>query len=127
MFRFIDGLPSNVLAFEAIGEITHKDYHDALIPKAEAMMANGPVKMMYVVGAAFTDFDLEALWDDGAFGLRHWREFSHIAVVTDHAWLRAMVSMFSPLMPGEVRLFRLSALPLAKDWIVAAKPARGVM
>jgi len=82
---------------------------------------------MYVVGAAFTDFDLEALWDDGAFGLRHWREFSHIAVVTDHAWLRAMVSMFSPLMPGEVRLFRLSALPLAKDWIVAAKPARGVM
>ncbi len=39
MLRFIEGLPPNVLAFEAVGKVTHEDYRTILIPKAEAMMA----------------------------------------------------------------------------------------
>jgi hypothetical protein len=117
MFRFIEGLPSDVLAIEASGKITHKDYRDTLIPKAEAMMTKGPIKMLYVIGKDFTGFEAETLWDDGAFGLRHWHDFSHIAVVTDHAWLSTMVAMFKPFFHGEVRLFRLDQSPAAKDWI----------
>ena len=37
MFTFIEGLPSDVLAIEARGEVTHDDYRNTLIPKAEAM------------------------------------------------------------------------------------------
>lgn len=125
MFKFIDGLPSDVLAVEAKGQITHDDYRTALIPKAEVMMAKGPIKMLYLVGEAFTGFDLEALWDDGAFGLKHWHDFSRIAVVTDHTWVRAMVSMFTPFFRGEVHLFRLSQLPAAKDWISGANRSGG--
>ena len=66
---------------------------------------------------------LEALWGDGVFGLRHWHDFSHVAVVTDHAWLSAMVNMFKPFFHGEVRLFGLDQLPAAKDW-VSGKPER---
>ena len=36
------------------------------------MMAKGPIRMLYVIGRDFTGFELEALWDDSAFGLRHW-------------------------------------------------------
>ncbi len=57
------------------------------------------------------------LWDDSTFELKHWHDFSHIAVVTDHAWLRAMISMFKPFFHGEVRLFTRAELPAAKDWI----------
>jgi hypothetical protein len=117
MFRFIEGLPADVMAIEASGKITHADYRDTLIPKAEAMMAKGPIKMLYVIGKDFTGFEAEALWDDSAFGLRHWHDFSHIAVVTDRAWLSAMVAMFKPFFHGEVRLFRLAELPAAKAWI----------
>ena len=123
MFKFIKGLPQDVMAIEATGKVTHEDYHNTLIPKAEAMIAKGPIRMLYVIGKEFTGFELEALWDDSVFGLKHWHDFSHIAVVTDHAWIRAMVSMFKPFFHGEVLLFRLSELPGAKRWITEAKRA----
>jgi hypothetical protein len=117
MFTFIDDLPPDVMAIEASGKVTHEDYRNTLIPKAEAMMAKGPIRMLYVIGKEFTGFELDALWDDSAFGFRHWHDFTHIAVVTDHTWMSAMVRMFKPFFHGEVRLFRLSELPAAKGWI----------
>ena len=123
MFKLIEGLPPDVLVVEATGTVTHEDYRSVLIPKAEAMMAKGPIRMLYVIGRQFAGFELEALWDDGAFGLKHWHEFSRVAVVADQTWLRASISMFAPLIPAEVRLFNLSELAAAKDWIVATQIA----
>ena len=121
MLKLIDGMPPEVLAIEATDKVTHEDYRNTLIPKAEAMMARGPIRMLYVIGKEFNGFELEALWDDGRFGLKHWRDFSHIAVVADQPWLRAAVAMFAPLFHGEVRLFRLSELDAAKAWIMDRK------
>ena len=61
MFRFIEGMPPDVLAIEAVGKVTHEDYRTILIPKAEAMMAKGPIKIIYVIGKEFSGYDLEAL------------------------------------------------------------------
>lgn len=123
MFKFIEGLPPDVMAIEATGRVTNEDYCNTLIPRAEAMMAKGPIRILYVIGKEFTGFELEALWDDSVFGFKHWHDFSHIALVTDHVWLSAIVSMFKPFFHGEVRLFRLSELHAAKDWIADAKRA----
>jgi hypothetical protein len=123
MFKLIEGLPQNVLAIEASGKVTHEDYRNTFIPKAEAMMAKGPIKMLYVIGNEFASFELEALWDDGRFGLKHWHDFSHIAVVADQAWLRAAVSMFTPFFRGEVRIFQVTELAAAKAWIADGKQA----
>jgi SpoIIAA-like len=117
MFRFLDDMSSNVLAIEATGKVTHEDYCNTLVSRVEAMSAKGPIRMLYVIGKEFTGFELEALWDDGKLGLKHWRDFSHVAVVADQAWLRAAVSIFMPFFRGEVRMFGLSQLPAAKDWI----------
>jgi enoyl-[acyl-carrier-protein] reductase (NADH) len=51
------------------------------------MMAKGPIRMLYVVGKEFTGFELEALWDDSAFGIKHWHDFSQIALVNLAAFL----------------------------------------
>jgi len=123
MFKFIKGLPQNVLGIEASGKVTHEDYRKTLIPRAEAMIAQGPIKMLYVIGKDFTGFGIEAMWDDGMFGIKHWHDFSHIAVVADQNWLRAAVVIFKPFFQGEVRLFKLSELAAAKDWIGGAKSA----
>jgi hypothetical protein len=56
------------MAIEAIGKVTHDDYGNILIPKAEAMMAKGPIRMLYVTGREFTGLEPEALWDDSVFG-----------------------------------------------------------
>ena len=120
MFTLIEGLPADVLAIEASGQVTHQDYQGVLIPTAEGLMAKGPIKMLYVIGPKFTGFELGALWDDSAFGMKHWHDFSRIAVVTDHAWMGGMVTMFKPFFHGEVRLYQLTQLPAAKDWITAS-------
>jgi hypothetical protein len=117
MFKFIEGLPPEVIGIEAAGKVTHEDYQRILIPKAEAMIAKGPVKLLYVAGENFEGYELEALWDDGAFGLKHWHDFTRVAVVADQTWLRATVTMFKPLFPCEVRLFKLRDLAAAKTWI----------
>jgi hypothetical protein len=121
MLKLIEGMPPDVLAIEAIGKVTHEDYRTTLIPKAEAMMSNGAIKMLYVIREEFTGYELEALWDDGAFGIKHWREFKRIAVVADLVWLRASISMFAPFFSAEVRLFNLPELSAAKDWIFGAQ------
>jgi|SRR5271166_605639 len=84
MFKSLGGLPPDVMAIEAIGNVTHDDYRSTLIPKAEAMMAKGPIRTLYVIGEKFTGFGREALWDDTVFGFKHWHDFIRIAEVTDH-------------------------------------------
>ena len=121
MFKFIEGLPSDVLAIEAIGTVTRRDYRQTLVPAAEALIAKGPIRMLYVIGKEFKGFELEALWADSAFGFGHLHDFSRIAVVTDHTWMGVAVNMFRPFFPADVRLFGLSELPDAKDWIVATQ------
>ena len=56
MLRIIAGMPADVLAIEAVGEVTQEDYRGILIPKAEAMMIKGPIKMLYVIGKEFTGY-----------------------------------------------------------------------
>jgi hypothetical protein len=123
VLKLIEDLPPTVLGVEASGKVTHDDYRNILIPNAEAMLAKGPIRMLYVIGDDFTGFELEALWDDAAFGIKHWHDFSQIAVVTDHAWLRAAVTMFKPFFRHEVRLFRLSDLAAAKAWVTGVAGA----
>jgi hypothetical protein len=121
MFKIITGMPADVLAIEAVGQVRHVDYRDTLIPTAEAMMGKGPIKMLYVIGPEFTGFDLEAMWDDSTFGVKHWHDFSHIALVSDHPWLNTMANMFKPFFHGDMRQFSLADLSAAKDWIKGAK------
>ncbi len=119
MLRSIEGLPPDVLALEAAGKVTHDDYRDVLIPRAEALMKQGPIKMLYVFGADFSSYEPAAMWDDGVFGVRHWHDFKRVAVVTDVGWIRAAISLFRPIFPCEFKLFAVAELDAARRWIVA--------
>ena len=120
MVTLLEGLPPNVLAVEASGRVTHEGYRDTIIPKAEAIMAKGPIKLLYVIDPEFTSFEIEALWDDGKLGFADRHNFSHIALVSDVAWIRPSVNLFAPFFHCDIRIFSLSELPAAKDWITNA-------
>ena len=121
MMELIAGLPGNVLGVEATGAVTDADYRNILIPQAVARIGHGPIGLLYVLRSDLGDFQLAALWDDTAFGLTHWHDFSRIAVVTDHAAIRSAVSLFKPFFPAQVRMFSLAELQTAKDWINATR------
>ena len=111
-----------MLAIEAVGKVTHEDYRTILIPKAEAMMAKGPIKMLYVIGKEFTGYELEALWDDGAFGIKHWREFKRIAVVTGIRHGCAPRSHVHAVYSGGSAALQIyPKFVAAKDWVINAQ------
>ena len=118
MLERIQGLPANVLGFEAKGEVTGDDYESILIPAVEEMLARQKsVRFLYHLGGDFQGFDAKAMWDDARVGLQHLTAWERVAVVSDVGWLCAAVKAFAFVMPGHVRVFNNSELEAARRWL----------
>lgn len=117
-FIEIEGLPSDVVAFDARGLITARDYRDHLVPLVDAKLkTHAKLKLLMLVGPYFDGYSAGALWDDARFGLQHYTAFSKIALVSDVEWVRHSAKLFGSLMPSEVMVFDLDQLEDAKAWI----------
>jgi len=117
-FELIDGLPSDVLALEAIGIITAQDYSGMLIPLVEdKLKVHDRLKVLVLLGDHFIGYSEDAAWDDARFGVSHWFDFGKMALVTDLGWARHVAKLFAPLMPGGLRVFPVADLDAAKSWI----------
>ena len=118
MLEKMQGLPENVLGFEAKGEVTGSDYESVLIPAVEEMLAHRQsIRFLYYLGKEFRGFDAKALWDDAKVGLQHFSSWERIAVVTDEGWIRTAVKAFGFVMPGRVRVFGNGELTDACQWL----------
>ncbi|KEO50480.1 STAS/SEC14 domain-containing protein [Thioclava pacifica] len=117
-FEFFTGYPTDVLAFEAVGEIDAEAYETQLIPAVEAKIAaEGKVKLLYVLGDRFEGFTMGAAWDDTKLGLSHLGDFGALALVTDTDWIRHGMKIFAPLVHAPLRVFHVAELEEAKAWI----------
>jgi hypothetical protein len=118
MIEIIQGLPEGTLGFSLAGTVAKEDYDDVLVPALEmAIEEHDRVKLLMRFGEAFEAYSLAAAWEDTLAGLRHWRGFERIAVVSDVGWLRAAVAALAPLFPCPVRLFGLSVEEEARLWL----------
>ena len=118
MISIIPGMPENVVAVTAAGQVTGEDYQTVLIPKVDQALARSEkIRFLYHIGPEFKKFTTTALWDDAKVGLQHWREFERIAVVTDVEWICTMVRTLGAAMPGAVQTFTNGEIEDAKTWI----------
>lgn len=121
MIEIIQDVPDDILAVAVRGKITKKDYAQTLIPAMERRINEyGKIKLLFSVGA-LEKIDLGAMWEDAKFGLTHWSDFSHIALVTDVDWVESATTFFTPFFPGEVKIFDKSAFDEAQEWLVTRK------
>lgn len=119
MLQPIAGLPDQVVALKAIGEVTDDDYEQVLDPAIAAGLAkHEKIRLLYVLGEDFTGYQAGAVWEDAKLGLRTFTSYEKIAVVTDADWVRRGVSAFGWLIPGAVKVFSDKELDEAKTWIV---------
>lgn len=117
MIRLLNDMPPGVLGLEAIDDVEREDYENVLVPAVEAAIAeHGKVRLVYVLGHEFDEYEGEAVWEDAKLGVRHPASFERIAVVTDASWAGPALKLFSALMPGQARAFRLAELEAAKRW-----------
>lgn len=116
--RLISGLPTNILAVEAIGEIEDDDYEKVILPAVDEILeTNDKVRVLYVLGEEFEKYELDAMWEDTKMGMQRLGKWERIAVVTDHKGYRRSIKAFGFLMPGEVKVYPMTELDDAKAWI----------
>ena len=119
MIEQIETTRADVLEFRVSGTVTDADYSEVLIPALEAAIAaQERIRLLIRFDAKFRDFTLGALFDDARLGLKHWRGFDRVAVVTDSPWLSRAIRGFSVFLPCPVQTFTLAEYDQAKTWLV---------
>ncbi len=120
MIRVLSDMPAGVLGFEAVDDIEKDDYKNVMVPAVEEAIAqHGKVRIVYMLGPEFDEYEGEAVWEDMKLGARHPTSFERMAIVTDARWARPAVKLFSVLWPGKARAFPLAELDAAKHWAAA--------
>jgi len=107
-----------ILEIRMSSPVSDRDYTETLIPAIDAAIAQGDrVRLLAVIEAGFSDFTLGAMLQDARTGLKHWRGFDRVALVTDNAAIRAAAAAFSAFMPCPVARFSMSELDAARRWL----------
>jgi SpoIIAA-like len=117
MIRLLRDMPDGVLGLEAVDDVEAEDYRDVVFPAIDQAIARyGEVRLVYVLGPEFDDYEGGAVWEDLKLGVKHPTEFARIAVVTDAGWARPAMKVFSVLWPGKARAFPLAERSAAAGW-----------
>ena len=118
MIQSIPNLPDGTIGFRYTGKVTADDYKQVMIPTLdEAMETHHHIKALVVLDDEFDSCDLGAAWEDTRAGLRHWRGFERIAIVSDSELIRVSASIFGAMAPCPVKLFKANAQDEARLWL----------
>ncbi len=75
------------------------------------------MRLLVVMESGFGDFTLGALWDDARMGLKHWRGFDRVAVVTGSTGVKRTIKAFSVAIPCPVMVFPPDQTEEARRWL----------
>ena len=119
MIERIEGLPGNILGFEAIGTVNDSDYENVIIPAVEYTVKTfGKVRFLYIIGDKYEGYSPMAMWDDAKVGLQHLGDWEKIAVVTNTEWISNAVDVFGKVFKGDVKTFSVAEKDAATKWIM---------
>jgi hypothetical protein len=117
MLQLLQPTTGNLVSVNAGGTVTAEDYEDVLIPAIEeTLKSHDKVRLLFQVDPD-TGFTAGAVWDDTKFGLSHFFAFEKLALVSDTEWIHNTVKVLGFMMPCPVKLFALSELDAAMEWI----------
>lgn len=121
MIKRIEGMPEGVVGLRASGEVTADDYRDVAVPVLDEALADGSVRLLYVI-EEHTRFSPGAMFADAKLGMGHLRGWERFAVVSDADWLENSIKAFGWMMPGEVKVFDDDEIDEATAWLTRPPP-----
>jgi len=118
MLKRISDMPAGALGFEAVGTFDDDDFEETVEPVLRHEIAEGrAIRMLYLLGPDLLEYEGDALAEELKFAARHAKSYERVAVVSDQEWLAPALRVFSALVPGQLRAFRLTELAQAKAWV----------
>ena len=101
------------------GRVSEADFDEIAARLAAFIGDHGQVKILEIV-KSFNGMDLAAIPKGVMFDLRHMKDFSHGAVVTDSGWIGKAAEVEGALIPGlDIEAFGLDEVAKAEAWLAA--------
>ena len=116
MFKPIPVNVKGVVAFKAVGKLTHDDYQQFLPTLEQVIEEEGSISLLLEL-ENFHGWELKAAADDYQFATSHLNAFKRIAIVGDRSWEHWLALLARPFMDVEVRYFTPDQLSEAWDWV----------
>ena len=118
MLRKMNDIPGHVAGFVATGNIDKDDYDKVLIPELERITkAHGHIHYLMVLETPVKNFSIGAWMQDAWVGIKHFRGWKKIAIVTDEEAVGNISNKMDWVIPGKTKSFKLSELEEAKEWV----------
>ena len=118
MIEPLEGLPTGVIGFRAVGTIEASDYRDVLDPAIDAAVAeHDRIDLVFVMGDEFDHYSLGGMLQDAKLVSVPHDVWGRAAFVTNHEVLAGLATAFGGLVPGEFRVFPLAQQDAAIAWV----------
>ncbi|TAK70664.1 MAG: STAS/SEC14 domain-containing protein [Actinomycetota bacterium] len=114
MIRILDDMPAGVLGVELTGQVTKADYTTILEPALRHH--DGRLRVVLDIPEGWGGMEAGAVWQDLKIGVAEWTSWERLAVITDVAWIRDGMRLFSWAIPGECRGFTRAEHDDAVAW-----------
>jgi hypothetical protein len=113
-YKEMDNLAS--VEIEISDRVTAEEF-EATAKKLEAFIArHGRVQVLEIIHD-FEGMDASAFWSDFKFSLRHLKDFSRCAIVSDTKWFSPLSALAEPFIDCEVAYFQPEDLEAARNWL----------
>jgi hypothetical protein len=113
-YRTEDGSP--VVEIHVTGHVTNQELRGAMTRLRGAVEDGSKSRILEVI-EHFTGIEPAALWSDIELGVPLASKVTHIGVVADQSWVRAMAHLGQLFTKAEIEIFEPQQLEQARAWI----------
>ncbi len=118
MIYHLHNLPSNIVGFNAIGEITEKDFSQTVLPKVKArIVKKDQLNYLLVHETTVLNYTIGAWMKEALMGIKEVTKWNRAAIVSDGEAISNYTTFFSYLLPGEFKGFEHKDMLKAIDWV----------
>lgn len=126
MLKQLTELPAHVFAVKATDKVTGEELKDVLIPGLQRLVDRyGEIYYLLVLDTKVKNFTTGAWLQDLIAGIKHFKKWTRIAVVTDETNVEKFTNMFNYLAPGNAKGFKHDQLKQAIRWVSQKTKAEG--
>ena len=116
MHQFTEFPNDKIVALTIDGHVSRQDFQDMQKKFEHKIDEWGELKLLEVV-KSFSGMEPTALWDDIKFSLKHYKDFSKAALVTDKKWIEIVTKTVTPFVPMPLKVFEMDEIEEAKEWL----------
>lgn len=104
------------IALYVSGKVTKEDFNE-IAPKIESFIQkHNTIKLLEVV-SDLKGFEPSMIWSGIQFDLKHLKNISHCAVVSDMSWMTPFAKAAEAFTSTKLRMFDLNQVEDARTWL----------